>query len=148
MKLPDVLRPYLARLIAVPVAALITWATAKYALDLDKKTIEQMTGQIVEILLLIIGQFSALYAVIHRYIGARVNPSDAAAASMASVATGKMGDGERTRLAGVLDRIATGEAIVPEVGAPLPPDASMTELGAARGAPLPPSKIDERGDDV
>lgn len=68
------LRPYLSRLIAPFIAAVIVWLATK-GIDLPEDAAGHLTELAVIVLLAI---FQIIYAVIHKTIDKKVNPQDAA----------------------------------------------------------------------
>lgn len=109
MTIPNWLRPVLARILAVPIAALIAYLTARFALGLDDKTQAQVTTQIVEIVITIVGTFVGAYAASHKLISVKINPTDAASPVMSTTATGPLGAGQRTQLAEGMQAMATAD---------------------------------------
>ena len=149
--IPDVLRPPLSRIIGAAVAALITYLATKLGRELTPENLDAARE---------IGVFLAFasYGAVHKLISAKINPTDSAAPSLSRVATGPMGGGERRDLASSLDKLATGEAAIPEpvptaaLGfASIPPQrgARARDFGSprAREAEIPLDK-GEKGDDL
>jgi len=72
--MPDSLRPILARLIAILVAALATWLSQKFGVKLT----DQDQQQLVELVI-----FMLVYALTHKGISSKTNPADAATTALA-----------------------------------------------------------------
>jgi hypothetical protein len=87
--MPAFLRPILARLIASVIAAFAAWLNNKYGVTLDAET----TSGLVAVML---GSFGIVYALAHRLIDAKVNPTDAASPAVAKVEKAEV-DGEVAR---------------------------------------------------
>lgn len=79
----DFLRPVLGRLAAVLIASLVSWLTAK-GVDVPAETQQAWIEATVGLMLLV---FGVVYAVAHKLINTKVNPTDAAAPS--AVTAGK-----------------------------------------------------------
>jgi hypothetical protein len=88
--MPAFLRPILARLIASVIAAFAAWLNNKYGVTLDAET----TSGLVAVML---GSFGIVYAVAHRVIDAKVNPTDAASPSVAKVEAAEAKDEAKLR---------------------------------------------------
>lgn len=79
--MPDFLRPVVARLAGALVAALVTWLAGKYGIVIPEEAKGQLTEGTVAIMLAL---FTAVYALVHRYVSMKTNPTDAATPSMAA----------------------------------------------------------------
>jgi small basic protein len=72
----DAIRPFLSRIIAGWIAALIVFLNAKFGVTLDGDTQ-------AAILTLGLGLFSTIYSIAHRLIDKKLNPGDAASSHLA-----------------------------------------------------------------
>jgi hypothetical protein len=79
MTLPDTLRPFLSRIIAVLVAAGVSWLTVHGVLNLDEATRHDFVDSIVGLL----AEFTTIYFATHRLADKKFNPSDAASKHLA-----------------------------------------------------------------
>jgi hypothetical protein len=73
----DSIRPFLSRILAGWIAALVVYLNAKFGVTLDGDT---QTA----ILTLALGLFSTIYSIVHRVIDKQLNPGDAASSHLAS----------------------------------------------------------------
>jgi hypothetical protein len=73
----DTLRPYISRIIAGWVAALVVYLNTKYGISLDGDTQ-------AAILTVSLGIFTTIYSIAHRLIDKKVNPGDAASSHLAA----------------------------------------------------------------
>jgi hypothetical protein len=114
--IPDWLRPILARLVASIVAAGLSYAAHK-GLDIGLTDTDRahLTDAMLAIVLAIYG---VAYAAVHKAISAKTNPTDAASKVLSAVATGPLGEGQRTQLAQSLEHAATSP--IPRFVAPRP----------------------------
>lgn len=104
MTIPDWLRPILSRVIASVVASALAWLARK-GIDLglsDADTTRFTDG----VMYVVLSLWGVAYAVIHKAISVRINPTDAASPAIATAATGPLGGGERTALGAKLDAAA------------------------------------------
>jgi hypothetical protein len=81
------LRPFLARLIAPFVSALILWLGAKIGFEYDVGFINEATLVVVEGIVWSLAVFTALYGVLHKWINSRMNPTDAATKTLSERGT-------------------------------------------------------------
>ena len=75
----NALRPFLSRLLATPIAALVAWLAAK-GMEVDEQTAEAFR---TTALFLLMGVFQLVYSLVHRTVDKKVNPGDAATTSRA-----------------------------------------------------------------
>jgi hypothetical protein len=123
-------RPVASRLLAIPVAAALTWLTAKYTIELDAQTRAAYTKQIVDAILQIVAEFTTIYFATHRIGSVFLNPTDAASPKVAKAATALPGHGERTTLGARLDAAAQAVGPKPTItnAVPIPrPDFAKPE---------------------
>ena len=107
MGIPGSIRPVLARVVAALVAAGIA-ALARHGLELQLD--ESTRGTLTDLgVALILGVWGVVYAAVHKAISVKTNPTDAASPKIASVATGPLGDGQRTALATTMQHAASSE---------------------------------------
>jgi hypothetical protein len=127
--LPDWLRPVLSRVIASIVAAAIAYGVRK-GIDLGLSDDEQR--HISEgVLAVITGVSLSAYALAHKWISTKVNPTDAAAPAIASAATAPLGTGARERVGEHLEAVAEG--VTPPPALPTDPDpAPVVRVRKAR----------------
>lgn len=109
--IPDAIRPALSRLIGTlagaGAAALVNHLFG-HTLSEEHKAAVGEVGVYVSF-----AAYGLVYAGVHKTIGARINPTDSAAPSLAKVASGPMGEGQRTQLATTLEQAATAPNEVP-----------------------------------
>lgn len=74
--MPDSLRPYLARLLAAVVPALIGWLCGKLGVKLDPTVVAELNTATVALL---------LYGISHTTLNKKMNPGDAASSKLAAV---------------------------------------------------------------
>lgn len=79
MDILDTLRPYISRVIASLVTALITWLLSK-GIDLGADAAGHLTEAGTT---LAIGGFMLIYSIIHRSLDKKLNPGDAASSHLA-----------------------------------------------------------------
>ncbi len=127
--LPDWLRPVLSRIVAAAIAAAISYGVRK-GIDLGLSADEQR--HISEgVLAVITGVSLSAYALAHKWISTKVNPTDAAAPAIASAATAPLGTGDRERVGEYLEAVAEG--VTPPPALPIAPDpAPVVRVRKAR----------------
>lgn len=79
------LRPFLARLIASAVAGIAAWLAARWTIELDSDSQQQITAAVV-VLAMAVAQWvgTTAYGVVHRVLNKRLNPGDAASSHLAT----------------------------------------------------------------
>lgn len=91
----DILRPYLARIIAGLIASGCAWLAAKYGLsitpDIQSHAVEALVGFMLAV-------FSLLYSFLHKLLDKKINPADSASSHLAA-----KGLAEHERMAALQD---------------------------------------------
>ncbi len=93
----DFIRPYVSRVIAAPIAALCAYLLLHWKVNIDTATQAQLASAVVAFVLPF---FAAIYAVIHKIIDSRFNPTDAANKVVASSTTATV-NAQRNSAAGI-----------------------------------------------
>lgn len=76
----DFIRPVLARIVGAVVAGVLTWLATKFGVVIPKETAGQLTENLVAAMLVM---FSIIYALVHRAVSVKTNPTDAAQPDLA-----------------------------------------------------------------
>lgn len=75
----NTIRPWLARLVAPPLAALFLWVATHLGIPMiDPDLLERTTMVVVDIIIWVLTIFTMLYGAIHRWISRKINPADVA----------------------------------------------------------------------
>ena len=85
--IPDWIRPVLSRVVGLVVASLVTWLATKYGIVVPESAKTQLTETGVVALMAV---FGTVYALVHRGVSIRTNPTDAAKPSVAASDTAEI----------------------------------------------------------
>lgn len=77
----DIIRPYLARVLAAPIAALCAWLLMHWQVNITTDTQAQLVTALVAFILPF---FGIVYAIVHKILDKWINPADAATTTLAA----------------------------------------------------------------
>lgn len=73
--MPEFIRPVIARVAGWIIATLVTWLASRYGIIVPQETVDKLTAYGV---IALMSMFTAIYALVHRAVSIKSNPTDAA----------------------------------------------------------------------
>jgi uncharacterized membrane protein len=87
--MPYILRPIIARVVGIIVAALVTWLSTKFGITVSDDDKQKLADGIITLVTI----FATTYVVTHQTVSVKTNPSDSASPRLA-----EHGQAEQARL--------------------------------------------------